>query len=396
MCCQDINVFFCLYFIKYLNFRFFFLRIVIRLVTFSMDAIKQRTLCRTCKRNIGQFKCESCRENFCIEHVTAHQQELNQQLEEILNQHRICKQTIEKNRIEYQSIIDSIEQWERTSIETIQRVANEVRLKLENENNLGKTIFNELNNLTRQIRQIQQENGLFERDLRTWKISIEKVENYLKNTIVPNRIIDDQTKPLIYKLQIVPKFSEKSIIEEDHYYQLEPVASLASERFFHCHGNARIADDGQVVINGSASFFGTEIRGIREYSDGQHDVRLQIENNPSKIWIFIGIISKTQRMGGNLFTSSSVYGWGDYHDYFLAGHRQNSSSEVLRTHTLEEDIIKLSIDCQKRFIRYTNERNQKTEKLSIDLVKCPFPWQLYLSLGGKDDRIRLLNTLAFF
>ena len=98
----------------------------------------------------------------------------------------------------------------------------------------------------------------------------------------------------------------------------------SGERFDRCYGNAHIEKQGQLVTNGNDSFFGTEVRGKHEYLSGRHQLRFRIENNPSKIWIFIGIISKDAPMGGNLFTSSSVYGWGDYNDYFLAGQRQKN------------------------------------------------------------------------
>ena len=127
------------------------------------------------------------------------------------------------------------------------------------------------------------------------------------------------------------------------------------------------------MTDGNDSFFGTEIRGNFEYSFGKHRFRLRIENNHSKIWMFIGIISKVAHMGGNLFTSSSVYGWGDYDDYFLAGERQRNTSDVFFIHTHEKDIIELTLDCIKRIIYYKNERSDKRQELNIDTNKCPFP-----------------------
>jgi hypothetical protein len=99
-------------------------------------------------------------------------------------------------------------------------------------------------------------------------------------------------------------------------------------------------------------------------------------------------------MGGNLFTSSSVYGWDDYNDYFFARYRQKTDSDVCFIHTLENDIVALILDCIERSVRYKIERTQKTEQLSIDMNKCQFPWQLFISLGGRDDQIRLLNNIT--
>ncbi|CAF1351961.1 unnamed protein product [Adineta ricciae] len=171
-----------------------------------------------------------------------------------------------------------------------------------------------------------------------------------------------------------------------------PYTSICNDRFEYCYGNATIDQNGLLVTNGNESFFGTEVRGRMEYSTGKHSLHFRIENNPSKILIFIGIISKTAKMGGNLFIPSSVYGWGDYNDYFIVGQRQKVDSDVLFSYTREKDVIELVLDCSKHQLCYKNERLQKKQKLDIDINKCPFPWQLYISLGGQGDQISLLRS----
>jgi hypothetical protein len=52
------------------------------------------------------------------------------------------------------------------------------------------------------------------------------------------------------------------------------------------------------------------------------------------------------------------------------------------------------LDCIERSIRYKIERTQKGEQLSIDMNKCPFPWQLFISLGRRGNQIRLLNNIT--
>ncbi len=61
-------------------------------------------------------------------------------------------------------------------------------------------------------------------------------------------------------------------------------------------------------------------------------------------------------------------------------------------HIRENDIIELMLDCKKRRIRYTIERSGKSQEITIDRNKCSFPWQLYISLGGRGDQIIRLNT----
>lgn len=266
-----------------------------------------------------------------------------------------------------------------------------------NKLSIEQTVSHELEAVTQQIKTARQDDDFLEKDLRYWKSILEKVKHQLKTVSLSSEIKEDKTISLIYPIQVVPSFLKKTPLypdtnDEPSYYQIEVDTISLDERFDRCYGNAKIERNGCLVTNGNDSFFGTEIRGRMEYSFDVHRIRLQIENNPSNTWIFIGIISKETRMGGNLFASSSVYGWGDYDDYFIAGQRQKTSGDVFFIHTRENDIIELTIDCTKKTIRYTIERSQKSQEITVDTKKCPHPWQLYISLGGRGDQISLLNT----
>jgi hypothetical protein len=383
-----------------------------------MTSTTLKAHCIKCDNSIGQFKCEGCSQRFCVKHVVEHRQILNQKLEEIILEHKALQQTANENKNPSQFLLASIEQWEQKSIEKIRQMANEARQKVVQLVNTHKSEFRksyflffmnrliveqaeseELQNLTKEIAIACENDGFFETDLQHWTSILEKAKHQLKAVALSAEMKEDKTVPLVYQLQIVSSSSKLISLEtvvktKSNYYEIEPDSIVSDEKFDRCYGNGKIQQHGHLVTNGTDSFFGTEIRGKAEYSSGVHEIRFQIENNPSKIWIFIGIITKGARMGGNLFTSSSVYGWGDYNDYFLAGHRQKTNSDVFFIHTRENDIVVLMLDCIERTIRYTIERTQQSEQLSIDMNKCPFPWQLFISLGGRGDQIRLLNNIT--
>lgn len=256
------------------------------------------------------------------------------------------------------------------------------------------SVSQELQHISQRIKKAKEDDDFFETDLRNWMSILEKIKHELKTTLLSNDIKEDKTLPLIYQIQFLSSSSKANSENKVNHHQIESDIMIPNERFERCYGNAKIEDNGHLVTNGNDSFLGTEIRGRADYSFGKHRLLLRIENNPSKILICIGIISKITRMGGNLFTSSSAYGWGDYDDYFLAGQRQKNSGDLHFNHTKENDIVELILDCTKQTIRYTNERNKKSQELHIDTNKCPFPWQLYISLGGRGDQIRLLNTIT--
>ena len=263
---------------------------------------------------------------------------------------------------------------------------------------LERNISQQLETLTKETEIAREDQSFFESELQQWTLTLEKLRQQLKSISLSIDVKVNTKIPLIYPIEIVSTPSKLIVTEaidksESNYYELESDMVSSDERFDRCYGNGKIEQQGQLVTNGKNSFFGTEIRGYLEYSFGKHELRFRIENNPSKIWIFIGIISKDAPMGGNLFTSSSVYGWGDYHDCFLAGYRQKTSGDVFFVHVREDDIIQFTIDCTNKIIRYTIERTNKSEELCVDTNKCPFPWQLYISLGGRGDQIRLLNDV---
>jgi hypothetical protein len=255
----------------------------------------------------------------------------------------------------------------------------------------GQTESEELQHLTQRIRKAREDDDFFEIDLRYWISILEKLQDQLTTASLSGEVKEDKKSPLIYQIQISSS-SEGSSRNRSNHRQLESNMVVSDDRFDRCYGNAKIEENGHLVTNGNDSFFGTEIRGKVEYSFGKHRLRLRVDNNPSKVWIFIGIISKVTLMGGNIFALSSIYRWGDYNDYFLAGQRQKPSGDVYCIHTQENDIIELILDCAKRTIRYTNERSQQSQELNIDMNKCSFPWQLYISLGGRGDQLRLLSA----
>jgi hypothetical protein len=308
---------------------------------------------------------------------------LNQQLEEIILEHKALQQAANENKNPSQFLIASIEQWEQKSIEKIRQMANEARQKVAqfvdthksefrrsfiscfmNRVTVEKVVSQALQNLTKEIAIAREDDGFFENNLRHWTSILEKAKHQLKAVALSTEMKENKTIPLVYQLQIVSSPLKLTSLEtvvntKSNYYEIEPDRIVSDEKFDRCYGNAKIQQHGHLVTNGIDSFFGTEIRRKVEYSTGVHEIRFLIENNPSKIWIFIGIVTKGARMGGNLFTSPSVYGRGDYNDYFLAGHRQTTDSDVFFIHTRENDIVALMLNCIGKSIRYKIERTQK-------------------------------------
>ena len=59
---------------------------------------------------------------------------------------------------------------------------------------------------------------------------------------------------------------------------------------------------------------------------------------------------------------------------------------------IENDVLKLIIDCDQRMLTLINERtHEKTKSIHVDLQdKTQFPWSLYVVVANQGYKIRLL------
>ncbi|CAF0772933.1 unnamed protein product [Adineta steineri] len=161
------------------------------------------------------------------------------------------------------------------------------------------------------------------------------------------------------------------------------------EIFDKCIGDVRIEENGYVVTRGTSINSG-EVRGKQEYTSGKHRLRFSIEKK-SSAWIFIGIISKTTPIKQNSYKSLSFYGWASYDHYYAGGLIKRKGDIFSVYDILENDTIELLINATAQIVQYTNERTKQTQQLTVDITKCPLPWQILINLNGCEDRIRLLS-----
>jgi hypothetical protein len=170
----------------------------------------------------------------------------------------------------------------------------------------------------------------------------------------------------------------------------ESKSPIINEIFDQYIGDVHIEDHGYVVAHGSSLSSG-EVRGKHEYSSGKHKLRLKIEKNPSRTAIIIGIVSKSTPMRLNSQKAPSFYGWASIGHYYCGGILHKSVDFFSIYDNNENDIIELIINADDQSIQYRNQRTTDTQHLKVDINRCPFPWQLHISLAGDDDQLRILS-----
>ncbi|CAF1121266.1 unnamed protein product [Adineta steineri] len=162
-----------------------------------------------------------CSKEFCLNHLTEHQQILNDELNLITNEFNEFKQTINEQKQNTQNpqndlLIKQIHQWERNSIGIIQQKAQECRkIVLAYSQTSINDIKNKFNNLSEQIKQVQQENEFNEINLKYLRNQLIEITQELNN---PTKIsIKEDSQPFINEILII---SSKSKFLKNNFHFL--------------------------------------------------------------------------------------------------------------------------------------------------------------------------------
>ncbi|CAF4012359.1 unnamed protein product, partial [Adineta steineri] len=94
-----------------------------------MAVASNKTLCFQCNKEKITFPCKGCSKEFCFTDLAEHQQILNEELNDIINDYDQFRQRIneQKQNPQNHSLIKQINQWETNSIEIIQQKAQQCR-----------------------------------------------------------------------------------------------------------------------------------------------------------------------------------------------------------------------------------------------------------------------------
>ncbi|CAF3838322.1 unnamed protein product [Rotaria sordida] len=301
------------------------------------SSMPSKTLCASCDKNgVGIFKCEGCTQVFCRKHSIEHRDILSHQLDEIVLEHDTLQQTIvehEDKQNRCHPLMEQINRWETDAIERIRKTAEEARQQV---NKLITTqteiVSKKLHDLAERLRKARTDDDYVETDLEIWVTKLEKWKRYVTAVFHSINIHEDPTNVLIAKMYI------SSTVQQLDF----------EEQFGEISGDINIEDNGHVIKHGS---------------------------------------SKKEYFG---------YGWqtDDYMNNPDSGCKTRQNSKDLQGETMLK--LKLLIDCDNRKIGYFNEQTKNTHEMTVNISKCPFPWQLEFYLFDIDDRVEILSSSQEF
>jgi hypothetical protein len=141
-----------------------------------------KTHCVTCGKGKVTYKCEGCSQYFCVIHLPDHHQAFSKELDEIESKSNLFQETLieQRKNPHKHSLIQQINQWEEDSIHKIQQTAEEARqVLLEHTGENINEIEIKLTRLTKELKEIREENDFNEIVLNEFKQKLEQLEEQL-------------------------------------------------------------------------------------------------------------------------------------------------------------------------------------------------------------------------
>lgn len=170
-----------------------------------MASIDPKVKCFICEKETRIFNCQGCSQNFCRNDLIKHIEILNEQLDKIENNRDEFREKFldEKNDL----FIQEINQWEENSIKIIKQTADYCREKLINyKNKLNIKLENRLNDFTKNIQEIRQDNEFNEMDLDQLKEKFQKLKEEFDQAT--NISVKQESIPFINKISVIIPFNQ--------------------------------------------------------------------------------------------------------------------------------------------------------------------------------------------
>jgi hypothetical protein len=148
--------------------------------------------------------------------------------------------------------------------------------------------------------------------------------------------------------------------------------------------NVRLTDNdrrcGILTANDWQCVFGT-----LNYSIGVHQIRLKLEKATGNI--LMGICSQNKPPRASFFYDKpTTHGWFINGYTITNGHGSFSGWPQVN----ENDILELTINCDRRSLSILNESTQAKSSMQVDINQAPFPWCLLVLFHHKGSRVSLV------
>ena len=342
--------------------------------------------CVACQKSGGILICGGCERAFCGKHSIEHRQALNYQLDEIIQEHDLIQQELVQMSSENSSFTD-INKWEKESIAKIQSIATTVRVELQQVLDRSKMKISKIcRDIAENLRSSREADDFSEQDLNQWMDQLKDLKTQL-NSPLPVKLVEDQNSS-------IPLIRIENVSSPSKETRRNPIVSVAKdlskERFSPLKGPIQCEENGTVIQHIGSSVDYIDILGEELYSHGRRTVRLRIQYSQTFYNTFLGCISPRAIDRKVHFSSTFAAGWFGHNQIYQHGLIKDNAYDCSQFRN--NDILRLTFDCDKRRIELHHERTNTNNQLQIDTSKAPLPWRLLVVLCRPKDCLRILSN----
>ncbi|CAF1369725.1 unnamed protein product [Didymodactylos carnosus] len=169
--------------------------------------------CTKCAKNAGTITCEGCSAKFCRRCFDNHRQDLSKELDNIVYEHDMLKQELEKpNENGTHPLLKQIDNWRKESIDKINQLADRCRtdvVKLIDDNK--NQLVDRFRKITNTIRDSRSDENYDDRHLKMWITQLKELKDEL---IKPSNVHVEVDKQQ-------PSWIQKIIVREGSHQQEE-------------------------------------------------------------------------------------------------------------------------------------------------------------------------------
>lgn len=352
--------------------------------------------CAKCNKTACVANCFGCQKSFCMTHFVKHRFYLAQRMDRLHEKCELLRKNIDLNNFE-QPFLSMIDDWEQRSIKRIQEIAEQARNDLhEKSENLIKDVEFSISKIVSEFDSHAETDNYTEIELEKWAKQIADLRNLIEEPTTISIIQDKKPASRIRGIKVieqVPQIEQSQDSQQPPYahfiyetdsFNSEHSSESVPEYFVPIYGPCTLSKDKFLVTQSSYRAGLSQISGSTCYSQGRHSISFVIEKKSEKN-IFVGIHSAANGISSSF--DHSIYGWWNL-DYIIVNgeHECGESTESIQT----GDKITLVIDCDNQQVQLEHHRTKALTCLTVDLSKCPFPWQILIRLLTAGDSIRIV------
>ncbi|CAF2684672.1 unnamed protein product [Rotaria sp. Silwood2] len=294
---------------------------------------------------------------------------LNDEFDNVIREHERLREDLNRddNRI-YESLVDSIDKWEKDAIKKIKKIAktarNDLQQILKSTNDrlqraLHDTVTEELQET------LQKKMNCTEANIDNWMANLSEIRKQLEKVSSTIEFSHDQVIDLI---KVKREFSKEMFQRINFDYKEFNFEKIRGHPTFYKTQHLISTTHPAIILSRN------------QYTTGTHFFRFRIKQTNKEL--FFGIISDKdhQNLKENIQPIQSIHGWWNI-DRRVIGGRKEPYVSTLNIFDSDEVVFIMNCSAREIFLEYPSMTKLNSIKLINNGYECPPPWKLLIEIG---------------